>query len=79
MLASEQDAALKEREELHQQMETYRQIEVEKINRIRAENVKYQNDLECQIEYQRNLKSREIEAARKELLALNVSQPHFLK
>ena len=33
MLASEQDAALKEREELHQQMETYRQIEVEKINR----------------------------------------------
>ena len=71
-LASEHETAVKEREELHQQMETYRQLEVEKINRIRAENEKYQNDLEQQIEYQRNIKVKEIEIARKELMKLNV-------
>merc|ERR1712080_340445 len=71
LMRDEQDSALKERSELHQQMEAYRQLETEKINRIRKENEKYQNDLEQQIDYQRKLKDKEIDAARKELNALN--------
>jgi len=74
LMANEHEAALKERAELHQQMESYRQLENEKINRIRAENEKYQNDLEQQIEYQRSLKVKEIDAARKELTALNEAE-----
>ena len=72
-MREEQDSAMKERLELHEQMEEYRRLENEKINMIRKENEKYQNDLEQQIEYQRKLKEKEIGEARRELEALNVS------
>ena len=73
----EQESALKEREEMLEQMREHRKLESEKINRIRMENKKYQSDLEEQISYQRKLKEKEIEDARKELEMLNVSKNLF--
>ena len=60
-----------------EQMREHRKLESEKINRIRMENKKYQSDLEEQISYQRKLKEKEIEDARKELELLNVSKNLF--
>merc|ERR1712080_684531 len=74
IMREEQESAMKERQELHEQMEDYRRLENEKINKIRKENQKYQNDLEQQIDYQRKLKEKEIEAARKELHSLNKAE-----
>lgn len=73
IMRAEQDAAMKDRLELHDQMDEYRRLETEKINMIRKENQKYQRDLEQQIKYQQNLKEKEIASARKELDALHVS------
>ena len=73
----EQESALKEREEMLEQMREHRKLESEKINRIRMENKKYQSDLEEQISYQRKLKEKEIADARKELEMLNVSKNLF--
>lgn len=71
-MRSEQEAALKERKELRDQMEEHRRLEKERINRIRHENRQYKNDLEQQINYQRNLKAKEIGEAKKELESLHV-------
>ena len=60
-----------------EQMREHRKLESEKINRIRMENKRYQSDLEEQISYQRKLKEKEIEDARKELELLNVSKNLF--
>ena len=60
-----------------EQMREHRKLESEKINRIRMENKKYQSDLDEQISYQRKLKEKEIEDARKELELLNVSKNLF--
>lgn len=72
IMRSEQEAALKERKELRDQMEEHRRLEKERINRIRHENRQYKNDLEQQINYQRNLKAKEIGEAKKELESLHV-------
>jgi len=67
----EKDTALKERFDLHQQMELYRQEEQQKINATRQENIKYRKHLAQQIQYQNTLKKNEVETARMELDRLN--------
>jgi len=74
ILLDEQTTALKERAELHQQMESYRQLERDKINRTRKENEKYQSDLEQQIKYQNELKKKEVDVARYELNSLGKAE-----
>lgn len=76
-MREEQEAALRERHELHEQMEAFRQLENEKICKIRKENEKYQNDLEQQIEYQRKLKEKEIDIARRELGSLTEAEETY--
>jgi len=77
ILRTEQQSAMKERLELHDQMEEYRRLESERINQIRKENQKYQNDLEQQIDYQRKLKDKEIHEARLELKSLNKAEDTY--
>jgi len=77
IMRAEQDAAMKDRLELHDQMDEYRRLETEKINMIRKENQKYQRDLEQQIKYQQNLKEKEIASARKELDALHNAEENY--
>jgi len=77
IIKNEQNTALKERAELHQQMESYRQLEREKINKTRKENEKYQNDLAQQIKYQNKLKERDVDAARNELTRLDRAESTY--
>ena len=73
ILRQEQQSAMRERQELLDQMEEHRRLESERINRIRTENRQYQNDLEQQINYQRQLKEKQIDEARRELELTHVS------
>ena len=73
MLRQEQQSAMKERQELLDQMDEHRRLETERIARIRTENRQYQDDLEQQISYQRQMKDKEIEEARRELENIHVS------
>ena len=73
MLRQEQQSAMKERQELLDQMDEHRRLETERIARIRTENRQYQDDLEQQISYQRQMKDKEIEEARRELQNIHVS------
>jgi len=75
----EQESSLAEQKRIREQMEEHKRLENERLERIRLENQRYQNDLEQQINYEREQKNREIENARKELDALKCAEVIYQK
>ena len=78
-LRREHNQAMRERQELLEQMEEHKRLEAEKVERIRRENKMCQEDLSEQIKYQRKQKDREIQEARREIEYLQVNDclPHY--
>ncbi len=68
----EQEIAIKERQELLQQIEEYKRLEAEQLEKMRRRNKNYQEDLVEQLKYERQLKDREIDEARREIQCLKV-------
>lgn len=60
-----------------EQMEEHRQLENERIARVRMENLQYQNDLEQQICYQRQQKDKQINEARREIELTHVRKDFY--
>ena len=69
----EQEEALQQRQELLQQIEEYKRLEAEQIERLRVKNKTYQEDLVEQIKFQRKKNDREIKEARREMESFKVS------
>ena len=69
----EKEDAFKERQELLKQIEEYKRLEAEQLNRLRSKNKSYQEDLVHQIRFQQKKKDFEIDEARREIQTLQVS------
>ena len=63
---------MKERQELLKQIEEYKRLEAEQLNRLRSKNKSYQEDLVQQIKFQQKKKDLEIDEARREMQILQV-------
>ena len=69
----EHEAERSEREALLSAIEEHKRLEAEKEERIKNRNVSYQRDLDMQIDYQRRVKSKEMEEEEREFRMGQVS------
>ena len=68
----EKEDAIKERQDLLKQIEEYKRLETEHLNRLRSKNRNYQEDLVQQIKFQQRKKDIEIDETRREIQSLQV-------
>ena len=69
----EHEAERSEREALLSSIEEHKRLEAENEERIKNRNVSYQRDLDMQIDYQRRVKSKEMEEEEREFRMGQVS------
>lgn len=69
----EQESERAEREALLSAIEEHKRLEAENDERIKNKNLSYQRDLDMQIDYQRRVKSKELEEEEREFRMGQVS------
>ena len=69
----EQESDRKEREALLSTIEEHKRLEAENEEKIKKRNLSYQRDLEMQIDYQRRMKTKQMEEEEREFRMGQVS------
>ena len=69
----EQESERKEREALLSTIEEHKRLEAENEEKIKKRNLSYQRDLEMQIDYQRRMRTKQMEEEEREVRMGQVS------
>ena len=69
----EHDDGMRERQELMAQIGQYKRLEAEQLEKLRMKSKTYQDDLVQQLRYERKLKDKEIDEARREIKSIQVN------